>query len=217
LAYDYSGSFSSRSLSICLKEEIVQTQTMEASIGNELLEDEELLWSGRPDPQRRRIVSPARVFLILGLIFLPIGLVAVIIGMTLLLSSVIPPPSRAGLLGLFIPGGVFFVLGLAYLLIGLVGFFPSRNTLYAITNRRVIILRYGRYVQASSYGKRAITQVHRIERPDGSGDLIFIGNPPYGSNQSNAGTSSTGRLGVFSAIPNVHFVEQKLIRMLNED
>jgi len=218
--YDYCSSFSSRSLSIYLKEDIVQIQTMEASLSNELLEGEELLWSGRPDPQRRRIASPARVFLILGLVFLPIGLLAVIIGLTLLLSSVFPPGFQAGSLGLFIPGGVFFVLGLVYLIIGLVGFFPSRNTLYGITNRRVIIVRLGRYLGVSSYGKRAITQVHRIERPDGSGDLIFVGNPPYGSsgnNQSNAGTSSTGRLGAFSAIPNVHLVEQKLIRMLSEE
>ncbi len=198
----------------------MQIQTMEASLSNELLEGEELLWTGRPDPQRRHIVSPARVFLILGLVFLPIGLLAVLIGLALLLSSVFPPGFQAGSLGLFIPGGVLFVLGLVYLLIGLVGFYPSRNMLYAVTNRRVIILRPGRYLRVSSYGKRAITQVHRFERPDGTGDLIFVGNPPYGSygnNQSNAGTSITGRLGAFSAIPNVRLVEQTLLRMLSED
>src|SRR5579859_8083989 len=195
-------------------------QTMEASFSNELLEGEELLWSGRPDPQRRRIVSPGRVFLILGLVFLPIGLLIVIIGLTLLLSSVIPPGFRASLLGLFIPGGVFFVLGLVYLIIGLVGFSPASSSLYAITNRRVMIVRPGRYVGVSSYGKRAITQVHRFERPDGSGDLIFAGNAAYGSygnNQSNAGTSNSSRLGAFFAIPNVRLAEQKLIWMLSEE
>ena len=195
----------------------MQIQTMEASLSNELLEGEELLWSGRPDPQRRRIVSPARVFLILGLVFLPIGLVAVIVGLALLLNSVFPPGSQASSLGLFIPGGVFFVLGLVYLIIGLVGFFPARNALYAITNRRVIILLPGRYLNVSSYSKRAITRVHRVERPDGSGDLVFVGNPPYGNSGNNQSTSSTGRLGAFSAIPNVRLAEQKLIRMLNEE
>lgn len=198
----------------------MQIPSMEASLSNELLEGEELLWSGRPDPQRRRIVSPARVFLILGMVFLPVGLLIVIIGLALLLSSVFPSGAQAGSLGLFIPGGVFFVLGLVYLLIGLIGFFPSRNALYAITNRRAIILRPGRYLSVSSYGKRAITQVHRIERPDGSGDLIFVGNPPYGSSgttQSNTGTTSAGRPGVFSAIPDVRLVEHILVRMLNEE
>jgi hypothetical protein len=139
---------------------------------------------------------------------------------TLVLLSVFPPGYLARSLGLFIPGGGVFVLGLVFLLIGLVGFYPSRNTLYTITNRRVIILRSGRYLRVSSYGKRAITQVQRIERHDGSGDLIFVANPPYrssGKNQSPAGISSTGPVGTFSALPNVRLVEQKLIRMLNED
>ena len=134
-----------------------------------------------------------------------------IIGLTLLLSSGFRPASL-GLfipgLALFIPGCVFFVLGLSYLLIGLVGSFPSRNTLYAITNRRVIILRSGRNARVSSYPKRAITQVQHIERPDGSGDLVFAGNPAYGN---------SGRVGAFSALQDVRLVEQKLIRMLNED
>lgn len=44
----------------------MQIQTMETSISNELMAGEELLWSGRPDPQGKSVVSPARVFLILG-------------------------------------------------------------------------------------------------------------------------------------------------------
>lgn len=198
----------------------MQMQTVEASLSNELLDGEELLWSGRPDPLKRPIVSPARVFLILGLIFMPIGAVVVLIGLILLLSSVFPSGSQTASLGLFIPGGVFLLLGLVYLLIGLLGAFPSRNALYAITNRRVIILRSGRYLRVSSYRRRAITQFHRIERPDGSGDLVFVGNPPYSSSnnaQSNSGTTSSGRLGTFSAIPNVRLAEQKLIEMLGED
>jgi hypothetical protein len=121
---------------------------------------------------------------------------------------------RPGSLGLFIPGlalsitgSVFFLLGLIYLLTGLVGSFPPRNTLYAITNRRVIILSSGRNARVSSYPRHAIKQVQRIERPDGSGDLIFAGNPAYGN---------SCRVWTFSALPDVRLVEQKLLRMLNE-
>ena len=198
----------------------MQTQTLEASLNNELQEGEDVLWSGRPDPRRRRIVFPTRVFFILGLVFMPVGLLVVIIGLILLLSSVFPPGARVSSLGVFIPGGVFFILGLVYLLLGLVGFFPPRNTLYAITNRRVIILRTGRYLRVSSYGKRAIAQVQRFERPDGSGDLVFVTTPAYGSsgrNRSNTGTSSAGHQEAFSALQNVRQVEQMLTRMLNED
>jgi hypothetical protein len=105
-------------------------------------------------------------------------------------------------------GSVFFLLGLIYFLIGLVGSFPSRNTLYAITNLRVVILRSGRNARISSFPKRAITGVQHIERPDGSGDLIFTSNPAYGR---------SGRVGAFSSLTDVRLVEQKLLRMLNEE
>jgi hypothetical protein len=197
----------------------MQTQTLEASLDNELQEGEEVLWSGRPDPQRRRIVYPTKVFVVLGLIFMPVGLFIVLVGLVLLLLSVFPPEARLASLGVFIPGGVFVLLGIIYFLIGLVGSSTPRNTLYAITNRRVIILRPGHYLRVTSYGRGAITQVQRFERSDGSGDLVFATTPANGSpgrNRSNAGFSSAIHPGVFSALPNVRQVEQILTRMLNE-
>src|SRR5262249_1181965 len=125
----------------------MQQQTLAASLSNELQEGEEVFWSGHPDPHRRSLVSPARAFLRLGLVFLPIGLVLGIIGLSLLLRSGFRPGSIvlfAPGLALSITGSVFFLLGLIYFLIGLVGSYPSRNTLYAITNLRVVILRSGR-------------------------------------------------------------------------
>lgn len=198
----------------------MQFQTMESPLANELLEGEELLWSGRPDPQGKSIVSPARVFLILGLVYLPLGLLLVILGLILLFA--VPAASTSGgFLGALIPGGIFIILGLVFFIVGQTVRFPTRNAFYAITDRRVIIMRTGRYLRVVSYGKRAITQVQRIERPDGSGDLIFSGNPLpygyYGNNEYNSSSSRFGRLGVFTALPNVRVVEQRLIRMLNED
>lgn len=198
----------------------MQIQTMETSISNELLEGEELLWSGSPNPRGKSIVSPARVFLILGLVYAPIGLLVFILGIILWLA--VPAASASGgFLGALIPGGIFFVLGLVFLLIGIYGRFTKKNTFYAITDRRVIILRGGRYLHAISYGRRAITQVQRLERPDGSGDLIFAGSSsPYNayySNNSHYNTyNASNRPGVFTAIPNVRQVEQKLLRMLDE-
>ena len=197
----------------------MQYQTMETPLANELLEGEQLLWSGRPDPQGRSIVSPARVFLILGLVYLPLGLLLVILGLILLFA--VPSASSGGFLGALIPGGVFFILGLVFFIVGQTVRFPTRNAFYAITDQRVIIMNSGRYLRVVSYGKRAITQVQRIERPDGSGDLVFSGNPSpygasYGNNTSNS-NSNSGRLGVFTALPNVRVVEQRLLRMLDED
>lgn len=197
----------------------MQYQTMETPLANELLEGEELLWSGRPDPQGKSIVSPARVFSILGLVYFPLGLLLVILGLILLFA--VPGAASGGFLGALIPGGVFFILGLVFFIVGQAVRFPTRNAFYAITDRRVIIMRTGRYLRVVSYGKRAITQVQRIERPDGSGDLIFSGNSLpygyYGNNEYNSSNARVGRLGVFSALPNVRVVEQRLIRMLDGD
>ncbi len=197
----------------------MQIQTMETSISSELLEGEELLWSGRPDPQGKSLVSPARVFLIIGWIYLPLGLVLLILGFILLFTLATSSASGA-FLGAMIPGGIFFLLGLIFLIVGLVAHFPAKNAFYAITNRRVIILRTGRYLRVTSYGKRAITQVQRFERPDGSGDLVFSGNSSSYGNASgnyNSTNSSFNRQGAFTALPNVRSVEQRLLRMLYED
>jgi hypothetical protein len=197
----------------------MQVQTLETSISNELVEGEQLLWSGRPEPGGKSITSPARVFLIIGLIYFPLGLLLVALGL-ILLFAVPGAANSGGYLGALIPGGVFFIIGLVFLIIGLVARFPTKNTSYAITDRRVIILRSGRYLRAISYHKRAITQVQRLERPDGSGDLIFSGTAlPYGNyyNNANYNTASSNRQGAFTAIANVHFVEQRLLSMLNND
>jgi hypothetical protein len=197
----------------------MQQQTMEAALSNELLEGETLLWFGRPDARKRSIASPARVFRTLGLVFMPTGLLILLIGLILVFSPFFASGFQPGMLGLFIPGGVFFILGIVYFIIGLVGFSSSGNTLYAITNQRAIIVRPGRYVTISSYDKRNIGQVHRIERADGSGDLIFASNAPYGSygnTRYNTNSVRFGRPG-FYALPDVRSVEQILLRMMNEE
>jgi hypothetical protein len=219
LVYDYYGNLSSNRYPFRFRRILMQQQTMEAALSNELLADETLLWSGRPDARKRSIASPARVFRTLGLVFMPVGLLILLIGLILLFSPLSPSGFQPGMLGLVIPGGVFFILGVVYLIIGLVGFSSSGNTLYAITNQRAIIVRPGRYVTVSSYNKRSIGQVQRIERADGSGDLIFANNAPYGSygnTRYNTNSVRFGRPG-FYALPDVRSVEQILLRMMNEE
>jgi len=198
----------------------MQLQMTEEFLEKELLEGEQILWSGRPNPGARTSVSPTRVFLILGFIFLPIGLLVVVIGLIFLLAQVFPPQAAGASLGFLIPGGVFFLLGLIYLVIGLVGRVVPGNSLYAITDRRVIILRTGNLLRVTSYGKRSITQIQRVERPDGSGDLVFSGAPSlygaYNNSQSGYSSYTAGRQGLFAGIPNVRMVEQKLLNLVDQ-
>ncbi len=67
-----------------------------------------------------------------------------------------------------------------------------KDTVYAITDSRIIMVTSGKRLIVYSYGKEDIGILNRIERPDGSGDLIFAANPqtfPYGRNTSAYSTS----------------------------
>jgi len=206
-----------------MQEHIMQKPIMETSLGSELLEDEEVLWSGQPNSRHKSSQNPGKVFLILGLAFLLLGLTIIGIGLTLLYAGILSPDPAGPALGLFIPGGVFTLLGLIYTLVGLLlPLLLNTQTLYAITTRRVIILRMARnrrYV--SSYNKQAITQIHRVERPDGEGDLTFATHPRiYVGNQDNSystGYLQFGRQGVFRMVPDVRHVQQKLLDMLDNN
>jgi hypothetical protein len=186
-------------------------QTMEASISNELLESEELLWSGRPVTGGKSITSPARLFSILGLIYGGLGLLFMLV--MLLIGLFVGGLNDAW--PMLIPGSIFFILGLMFFIIGQVYRSSPRTTFYAITNRRIIILQGGRYLKAISYDIKAIHQVQRLERPDGSGDLVFSGMPGVHSVTMN-NNNMANRLTFFSAIPEVRLAERKLLAVMGK-
>ena len=199
-------------------------QEMELSLTRELTDGEELLWSGRPEPGSKSIASPGRVFLILGIVFIVVG-IAILLGGFIILWT-LEGRERDASVGLFITGGVFLIMGITFAISGLALRSTPRNTLYAVTNKRAIILRTGRYLTVDSYGKSEIGQVRRLERPDGTGDLIFStqrsasgyaygyggGYSSYGS-YSGTGMSRYGA-GMFNGIANVHAVERIVLNTL---
>jgi hypothetical protein len=63
-------------------------------------------------------------------------------------------------------------------------------------------------LRVTSYSKRAITQVQRVEHPNGLGDLIIVAGSP-----SNV---VVDRQNTLMAIANLRHVEEKLFTMLNE-
>lgn len=192
----------------------MQVQTMEVSLSNELLEGEELVWSGRPVEHGRSIASsPARVFSIIGLVYGGIGLLFLLLGLilTLEISDIF---SSGGYIGFIVPGGIFFLLGITFLFVGRFAHFSNRSAFYAITNRRVIILRSGRYLRVLSYDVRGITQVQRFERPDGSGDLAFSGMSLSSGMNNNVYTMAQQH--TLSAIPNVRLAERRLLGVMGK-
>ncbi len=201
-------------------------QQMETSLNAELTEGEELLWSGSPDPHTKSIVSPARVFLILALVFGIVGIVLLVIGVIIQITTT-DPQVRQGMLGLEIPGGTFILLAIMFTIFTIVYSKVPRNMLYAITNRRAIIIRTGTYTTIDSFAKNDIGPIRRLERPDGSGDLIFALHNQFGYNSQNSGSYGNsyntynsgynpGRYGtgIFLSIHDVRLAERILITTL---
>jgi hypothetical protein len=179
----------------------------EASISNELLPGEEVLWSGSPDPKSKSTVSSSRL-IISGWIYTMLGLLLMMF--SFILSVVVLRDYIFPLITLIIVGTFIFIVGLLCLRVGYSSTrFSSQKVFYAITNRRVIIVSGGRYLRVTSYSKQAITQVQRVERPNGFGDLIIAAGP-YGNVMVN-------RQNTLMAIPSVRHVEQTLLTMLNQE
>lgn len=99
---------------------------------------------------------------------------------------------------------IFPLFGLPFVLIGLwmlaQPLLKSReamNTVYAITTRRTLIISGMNPRRVISYEARDIGRIETIEKPDGSGDLLFV----------TEDTGKTTRKTGFYGIPQVKAVE----------
>jgi hypothetical protein len=155
---------------------------MDTLIANELEEGERVLWTGRPHPSSRANNPQTRVFAILAIIYGILGIILLIVGFTVY-STISDGSGRGGLLGLSIVGGVFVLLAIIFGIVTAVYRPGLKGTVYAITEQRILTVTTGRALIAYSYGKGDIGPLTRIERQDGTGDLIFTTNrqgSPYG-------------------------------------
>lgn len=147
-------------------------------VARELESGEQLLWSGRPDP--KQLSRRALPVLLFGIPFTAFAVFWMLgaAGITSLVSS--------GFRGVGAPGGlglislVFPLFGIPFVLVGLwMLTMPAREAargarmLYAVTNRRALILEGGSETKVKSYTPRDMQNLERTERADGSGDLIF--------------------------------------------
>jgi hypothetical protein len=144
-----------------------------ARVKAELDADERLLWLGRPTPLSAPLGRGTATIA-------TIDAVAWIIGIACVASSVsggwrLDNAMAAAAPALFI-GGFLSVALLLFFLCRRSERTRLRGTLYALTDRRAIIWRpSGRTggVEVHSVARGGVKRVHRVEYPDGSGDVIF--------------------------------------------
>ncbi|MBZ0281008.1 MAG: hypothetical protein K8L97_09720 [Anaerolineae bacterium] len=122
---------------------------IENAVESELLADENLLWCGKPNALRRVFGQQGNwvwLLLMLPTLFMIVRFSGGIAALSLMV----------------------FLVGLAGFISALRNYFTTRNTIYAITDQRVLILSRG---QSVSYGAKDLDKIER--HGDDPGDIIF--------------------------------------------
>jgi hypothetical protein len=170
---------------------------LKQAVADELQPGEAVRWAGRPDPARfaRRSWAVAAF----GVFWLAFG----VFWMAMTAGMLNGGPG--GVIGV-----VFPLFGLPVLLVG-VGLITSPlwiyrvglHTVYLVTDRRAVLIRtlLG-HLHVNSYGPADLTSLTRVERADGSGDVLFA-RTAYRDADGYRRTRAVG----FHAVPDVRRVE----------
>lgn len=176
--------------------------------GAELGPDEQLLWSGQPNPKRVMMQLDT---------FIPVAFsipwtVASIFFICAATGFKIPDFTKAGV-EFFLPlfGLPFVLIGLAMMSTPYWKYRKAQRTIYAVTNKRCLI------IVKSTWSKKVkvflfpqIGSFEIKERTDGTGDLLFA-REKYTDAEGQPYTKRIGFLG----IPEVRNVEQILEKTFN--
>jgi hypothetical protein len=172
-------------------------------VGAELESGERLLWSGQPDPRRSMIRSIPIVLFGIPWTAFAVFWTAGAAGFTL------PDFDKpAELIFVLFPlfGVPFILVGLGMLTSPYWAYRKAQKTLYAVTDRRVLIASFGRSKKVESYFEQDIGDISRTERADGSGDIIFR-TEEYTNRRGSQRTKAIG----FWAVANVRQVERVML------
>jgi len=142
--------------------EAVCTAAIDPELGRlaqaELDPDERLCWVGRPDANRVALLaSPMLVIAVPWTLFSLNGV-----------RTWDWPPSMFSVMP-----AIFAVVGVYMCCQPAVAYLQARRTVYAITDRRVMILLGGKRRSVESFGPSAVSGIERKELPGECGDLVF--------------------------------------------
>ena len=155
----------------------------------DLLEGEEILWTGRPEPSV--VLAGADVAVIPVTIWL--GSLAIYAGTSLLRR--LPGASAPSEILVPLVGGIPFLLVGFYLALGRFIFkvWRKKRTYYAVTNLRVLALTKIRGRRLMALYLEEIPALNKSVRPDGIGTVFFARSPFIASWCGNTGMNcSTG-------------------------
>lgn len=174
--------------------------------------DEELLWEGQP---RARIITVgSSIAFIFGIIFTAFSL----FWTTSLLEQ-----NSVSLFPATLMDRVFPFFSIPFLAIGIFLLFSpywmyrgTQRTVFAITNRRCIIIKAGKTKKVKSYNNEKISNIEKVQYANGFGDLIFA-KEQYTTSDDNNGTEVRMRNVGFYYISGVNEVERILKAAIRKD
>jgi hypothetical protein len=167
-----------------------------------LLDGERIVWSGCP---ARGVLFTARDWFLIPFSIFWCGFA--IFWEATVLRSKAP--------GFFAFWGVPFIVVGLYLTVGRFGFdaWLRRCTQYAVTNRRIVIVRTGAFPKLTSVGLDRLPDLQLTERPDGSGTIRFGPSQPiWGTAAWGAWSPSTDPTPQFIGIENAQQVFDRIQR-----
>jgi hypothetical protein len=162
-------------------------------LDSEINRGEKVLWSGQPDAKRAVLQS-----MIIFVFALPWTVFSI--------NFMFKWSQRAGLdFASVIFQGSFVLVGFAMLSVPFWIYSKSRRTVYALTDKRILIVGGGKSKTIESYDQDSIGDIVRTERADGSGDLTFAQKFTRDSDGDQRKTDI-----MFIGIPEVRRVENLL-------
>ncbi|MEW6207400.1 MAG: hypothetical protein AB1631_03470 [Acidobacteriota bacterium] len=177
---------------------------------DEMEAGERLLWSDQPDP--KRLSRRAILISLFGIPWTAFALFWVVAAAGFRLPDF--SSFSDGFQAVFPLFGIPFVLiGMGMLAAPLWAYRSAKRTVYAITNRRALVISFGRAKKVQSYFEQDIGDINRTERADGSGNLIFRAE----ETTDNRGNVRLNQIGFFG-VRDVRQVERILLDAFkNED
>jgi Bacterial PH domain len=175
---------------------------------SELQSGESLCWTGTADPRRAALSAlPASIF---GIPFVAFSLFW--ITQAYHATSALSKNNNAFAKGFAvfpIFGLPFLFVGLGIILMPLRAFLKGGNTVYAVTNQRVMIITGSGNRSVKSVMPADIVSVDHRERPDGSGDIAITTTAVVRSNNNFTSQMQVALCGV----PNVKQVVQQVMAL----
>jgi hypothetical protein len=176
---------------------------------SELQSNESLYWTGTADPVRASVAAlPAAIF---GIPFAGFALfwVTQAYHATSMMSKSAHNPFVSGFRVFPLFGLPFLFVGLGIILAPLWALLKSGNTVYAVTNQRVLIITGSTNRTVKSLTPVDILGVDHSERPDGSGDIFILT-----AGITRASNNMTSQLKVaLLGVPNVKQVAQQVMQL----